>query len=27
LFVLEDSLVVSYMRNPDFYKNKDAFNG
>lgn len=27
LFVLEDSLVVSYMRNPDFYKNKDAFYG
>ena len=27
LFVLEDSLVVSYMRNPGFYKNKDALNG
>jgi hypothetical protein len=27
LFVLEDSLVITYLRNPDFYKNRDSFNG
>ncbi len=27
LFVLEDSLVISYFRDSENYKNKDAFNG
>lgn len=27
LFAVEDSLVITYLRNPDFYKNRNSFNG